>query len=58
MVRKVVDYLISMLRWSLVALIALSAIVALATGNKENSYLVIALIISWLMSGLLQKAIW
>ena len=55
MVRKVVDYLISMLRWVLVILIALSAIVAIATGNKEDSFLVIALIMTWCISGLLQK---
>lgn len=55
MARKVVDYLISMLRWVLAVLIALSAIVASVTGELKDLLLIVALFIVWLMAWLPKK---
>lgn len=55
MVRKVVDYLVSMLRWVLVILIALSVLVAMATGELKDFLLIAALIMVLLMTIPLQK---
>ena len=54
MVRKIIDYLINMLRWSVILLVTISTLVVLATGNKEIALLTLALIIVWWMVGLLQ----
>lgn len=54
MIRKIIDCLINMLRWSVILLITISTLVVLATGNNEIALLTLALIIVWWMVGLLQ----